>query len=253
MFQNYWRHLYVRQLVARPIENFVTNQQLFIPPTLKIMNPKCLDLSNERFCLQQFEGEAIAITGIVRDHKATNLGYSNVLLINVSISELSTTTKMEDRQRYFYHHLWIKLPDNVEEHTKSAMTITTHVGGIVICNRYSRQDGTFAYGLKYQEDVANGLCEQSFLESLNLNLNKIRFSDIPYPQKLQHLMALSKTAQDLLNSDGVYTFEYSKDELIEMSSVSTLRRKIGMYMPANRAGRRAQKRLRKRFPTLQFA
>ena len=217
------------------------------------MNPRCLDLSNERFCLQQFEGQAIAITGVVRDHKATPNGYSNVLLINVSISELSTTTKIEDRKRFFYHHLWIKLPDNVEEHTKSAMSIATHIGGIVICNRYSRQDGTFAYGLKYQEDITDSLSEPSFLESLHTNLNKIRFSDIPYPQKLQHLIALSKTAQNLLNSDGVYTFEYSKDELIEMSSVNTLRRKIGMVMPANRAGRRAQNRLRKRFPTLQLA
>ena len=214
---------------------------------------RCIDLSNERSCLQQFEGQAVAITGLVRDHKATHSGHSNVLLINVSVSELSTTTKMEDRQRFFYQHLWIKVPNEIDQNTKSATAIGTHIGGIARCERYFRQDGTYAYGLRYEVFLNTTICEQALLETLHQNLNKIRFADIPYSKKLEHVMALSKSAQDLINSNSVYTFEYTNEELIDMTSVKTMRTKIGMIMPSNRAGRRAQNRLRKKYPLLQLA
>ena len=215
--------------------------------------PKCLDLSTQRSCLQQFEGQPVAITGLVRDHKATNLGYANVLLINVSISELSTTTIMEDRPRYFYDHMWMKVPDDVEYHTKSVLSISSHISGIAQCESYRRQDGTSAFGIKYLAPNENCLCDTGLIQTLYQNLNKIRVANIPYAEKLQLVMTLSKTAQDLVIANSVFTFEYSKAELLALTNIKALRTKIGMLMPSNRAGRRAQKRLRQRFPMLQLA
>jgi len=185
--------------------------------------------------LAQFLGEEVSFEGQVVNTRAPSKGKSFICLRSVKIARRNDEVVFRDRPYVTCDHIWLETSDI--KHCKTR--ITDIVIGSCTVVPYKRKDGTHSFCLRFeQRGLTEGSLFNRFIEHLDAIAAK---ADLLTLDQQHHLInqLLSET-EELVKSNNIYFHSETRTSFLKnlRSRRSACMKRAGVYLPANRAGRR---------------